>query len=156
MGLILWCFLSVFTGHETVLISPQEMEMNAALWFSTLSQHSARDTFVSSSVIQTCISQLQKQVDLLKGRGINLTSLRNCVVVTEERARASFMSQFLLLFKPLGLNDKVLTSAFGCRVNPAVCFHCNGLSSDTSAVFVSREALRYDRFLPVYSFCKCF
>ena len=62
MGLILWCFLSVFTGHETVLISPQEMEMNPAVWFSTLSQHSARDTFVSSSVIQTCIGQLQKQV----------------------------------------------------------------------------------------------
>ncbi len=145
MSLVLWCFLSVFTGHETVLISPQEMEMNPAVWFSTLSQHSARDTFVSSSVIQTWVSQLPKQVDMLKTRGINLNSLRNCVIVTEERPRASFISQFLLLFKPLGLNDKVLASAFGCRVNPAVCFHCNGLSTDTSAVFVSKEALRFDK-----------
>uniref|UniRef100_A0A8C4XY78 Disco interacting B n=1 Tax=Gopherus evgoodei TaxID=1825980 RepID=A0A8C4XY78_9SAUR len=86
LGFTLWCLCSVYSGHQSILIPPMELESNLFLWLSTVSQYKIRDTFCSYSVMELCTKGLGNQVE---ARGTNLSCVRTCVVVAEERPRIS-------------------------------------------------------------------
>ena len=56
-----------------------------------------------------------------QARGVNLSCVRSCVVVAEERPRLVLTHSFSKLFKDLGLSPRAVSTAFGSRVNLAVC-----------------------------------
>ncbi|XP_061150426.1 disco-interacting protein 2 homolog C-like isoform X2 [Syngnathus typhle] len=144
LGLVLWCLCSVYSGHRSILIPPCELESNASLWLWAVSQHKVRDTFCSYGVVDTSTRGLAMQTDALKSRGVDLSRVRTCVVVAEERPRTSLTRSFSKLFKDLGLQSRAVSTAFGCRVNMAVCLQ--GTSGpDPTTVFVDMRALRHDR-----------
>ena len=58
---------------------------------------------------------------MLQARGVNLSCVRSCVVVAEERPRLVLTHSFSKLFKDLGLSPRAVSTAFGSRVNLAVC-----------------------------------
>ena len=58
--------LSVYSGHQSILIPPSELEVNPALWLSAVSQYKVRDTFCSYSVMELCTKGLGLQTDSLK------------------------------------------------------------------------------------------
>lgn len=60
--------LSVYSGHQSILIPPFELESCLSLWLSTLSQYRVRDTFCSYSVMELCTKGLGTQTELLKVR----------------------------------------------------------------------------------------
>ena len=39
LGFVLWCLSSVYSGHQSILIPPAEIESNPALWLTALSQY---------------------------------------------------------------------------------------------------------------------
>ncbi|XP_019730595.1 disco-interacting protein 2 homolog C [Hippocampus comes] len=144
LGFVLWCLCSVYSGHQSILIPPCELESNASLWLWAVSHHKVRDTFCSYSVMDVSTRGLAMQTDALKSRGVDLSRVRTCVVVAEERPRTSLTQSFSKLFKDLGLHSRAVSTAFGCRVNMAVCLQ--GTSSpDPTTVFVDMRALRHDR-----------
>lgn len=57
---------SVYSGHQSILIPPFELESCLSLWLSTLSQYRIRDTFCSYSVMELCTKGLGTQTELLK------------------------------------------------------------------------------------------
>lgn len=57
----------------------------------------------------------------LQQRGVNLSSVRTCIVVAEERPRMQLMSSFTKVFATLGLSPRAVSTTFGCRVNTAMC-----------------------------------
>lgn len=57
---------SVYSGHQSILIPPFELESCLPLWLSTLSQYRIRDTFCSYSVMELCTKGLGTQTELLK------------------------------------------------------------------------------------------
>ena len=57
---------SVYSGHQSILIPPAELEVNPALWLSAVSQYKVRDTFCSYSVMELCTKGLGLQTDSLK------------------------------------------------------------------------------------------
>lgn len=59
-------FLSVYSGHQSILIPPLELETSLPLWLSTLSQYKIRDTFCSYSVMELCTKGLGTQTEMLK------------------------------------------------------------------------------------------
>lgn len=61
---------SVYSGHQSVLIPPFELESCLSLWLSTLTQYRIRDTFCSYSVMELCTKGLGTQTELLKVRNI--------------------------------------------------------------------------------------
>lgn len=71
-------------------------------------------------------------------------SLRNCIVVAEERPRVQLCNAFIKLFAPLGLSSRAVSTSFGCRVNPAICMQ-GAASPDPSSVYVDAKALCNDR-----------
>uniref|UniRef100_A0A3Q1HY25 Disco interacting C n=1 Tax=Acanthochromis polyacanthus TaxID=80966 RepID=A0A3Q1HY25_9TELE len=144
LGFVLWCLCSVYSGHRSILIPPSELELNPSLWLSAVSQQKVRDTFCSYSVMELCTKGLGLQTDALKSRGLDLSRVRTCVVVAEERPRIALTQSFSKLFKDLGLHPRAVSTSFGCRVNLAVCLQ--GTSGpDPTTVFVDMRALRHDR-----------
>uniref|UniRef100_A0A8C3Q2Z5 Disco interacting protein 2 homolog B n=1 Tax=Chrysolophus pictus TaxID=9089 RepID=A0A8C3Q2Z5_CHRPC len=144
LGFVLWCLCSVYSGHQSILIPPMELESNLSLWLSTVSQHKIRDTFCSYSVMELCTKGLGNQVETLKARGINLSCVRTCVVVAEERPRVSLTHSFSKLFKDIGLSSRAVSTTFGSRVNVAICLQ--GTSGpDPTTVYVDLKSLRHDR-----------
>uniref|UniRef100_A0A8D0HMQ4 Disco interacting B n=1 Tax=Sphenodon punctatus TaxID=8508 RepID=A0A8D0HMQ4_SPHPU len=144
LGFALWCLCSVYSGHQSILIPPMELESNLFLWLSTVSQYKIRDTFCSYSVMELCTKGLGNQVDVLKARGIYLSCVRTCVVVAEERPRVSLTHSFSKLFKDIGLSSRAVSTTFGSRVNVAICLQ--GTSGpDPTMVYVDLKSLRHDR-----------
>lgn len=113
---------------------------------------------------------------LVQARGLDLSRVRACVVVAEERPRMSLTHSFSKLFKDLGLHPRSVSTAFGCRVNLAICLqvrriftpsrHCptvtrslclccdwlQGTSGpDPTTVYVDMRALRHDRYGAILS-----
>nr|XP_057943175.1 disco-interacting protein 2 homolog C isoform X6 [Doryrhamphus excisus] len=154
LGFVLWCLCSVYSGHQSILIPPSELEVNPSLWLWAVSHHKVRDTFCSYSVMELCTKGLGVQTDALKSRGLDLSRVRTCVVVAEERPRTSLTQSFSKLFKDLGLHHRAVSTSFGCRVNLAVCLQLHRLGQsanqgtsgpDPTTVFVDMRALRHDR-----------
>uniref|UniRef100_A0A667ZYE7 Disco-interacting protein 2 homolog Bb n=1 Tax=Myripristis murdjan TaxID=586833 RepID=A0A667ZYE7_9TELE len=144
LGFVLWCLASVYSGHQSILIPPFELESCLSLWLSTLSQYRIRDTFCSYSVMELCTKGLGSQTELLKARGVNLSCVRSCVVIAEERPRLALTHSFSKLFKDLGLSPRAVSTAFGSRVNLAICLQ-GTTGPDPSTVYVDMKSLRHDR-----------
>ncbi|XP_040588432.1 disco-interacting protein 2 homolog A isoform X6 [Mesocricetus auratus] len=154
LGFALWCLCSVYSGHQSVLVPPLELESNVSLWLSAVSQYKARVTFCSYSVMEMCTKGLGAQTDALRMKGVNLSCVRTCMVVAEERPRISLTQSFSKLFKDLGLPARAVSTTFGCRVNVAICLQPNRLGKlaeqgttgpDPTTVYVDMRALRHDR-----------
>ncbi|KAA0704650.1 Disco-interacting protein 2 -like protein C [Triplophysa tibetana] len=144
LGFVLWCLCSVYSGHQSILIPPSELEVNPALWLLAVSQFRVRDTFCSYSVMELCTKGLGLQTESLKARGLDLSRVRTCVLVAEERPRIALTQSFSKLFKDLGLHPRAVSTSFGCRVNLAICLQ--GTSGpDPTTVYVDMRALRHDR-----------
>uniref|UniRef100_A0A4W5QNB0 Disco-interacting protein 2 homolog Ba n=1 Tax=Hucho hucho TaxID=62062 RepID=A0A4W5QNB0_9TELE len=131
LGFVQWCLSSVYSGHQSILIPPMELELSLPLWLSTLSQYKIRDTFCSYSVMELCTKGLGTQTDTLKARGVNLSCVRSCVVIAEERPRLALTQSFSKLFKDLGLSPRAVSTAFGSRVNLAICLQNPWICSKT-------------------------
>nr|XP_021329789.1 disco-interacting protein 2 homolog B-A isoform X3 [Danio rerio] len=144
LGFVLWCLASVYSGHQSILIPPMELETSLTLWLGTLSQYRIRDTFCSYSVMELCTKGLGGQTELLKARGVNLSCVRSCVVIAEERPRLALTHSFSKLFKDIGLSMRAVSTAFGSRVNLAICLQ-GTTGPDPSTVYVDMKSLRHDR-----------
>ncbi|XP_042143270.1 disco-interacting protein 2 isoform X4 [Ixodes scapularis] len=143
LGFVLWCLNSVYSGHHSILIPPSEVEVNPAIWLTTVSHFKVRDTFCSYGVMELCTKGLGSSIAQLK-RGVNLSCVRTCVVVAEERPRIALTTSFSKLFSGLGLSPRAVSTSFGCRVNVAICLQ-GASSPDPSQVYVDMRALRNDR-----------
>uniref|UniRef100_A0A3Q2DC88 Disco-interacting protein 2 homolog A n=1 Tax=Cyprinodon variegatus TaxID=28743 RepID=A0A3Q2DC88_CYPVA len=144
LGLALWCLCSVYSGHQSILVPPLELETNASLWLTAVSQYKVRVTFCSYSVMEMCTKGLGSQTEALRLRNVNLSCVRTCMVVAEERPRISLTQSFSKIFKDLGLSPRAVSTTFGCRVNVAICLQ--GTSGpDPTTVYVDMRALRHDR-----------
>uniref|UniRef100_A0A8D3D8G7 Disco-interacting protein 2 homolog Bb n=1 Tax=Scophthalmus maximus TaxID=52904 RepID=A0A8D3D8G7_SCOMX len=162
LGFVLWCLASVYSGHQSILIPPFELEGCLSLWLSTLSQYRIRDTFCSYSVMELCTKGLGTQTELLKARGVNLSCVRSCVVIAEERPRLALTHSFSKLFKDVGLSSRAVSTAFGSRVNLAICLQ-GTTGPDPCTVYVDMKSLRHDSertidiiCLCAFTFCFCF
>ncbi|XP_027018364.2 disco-interacting protein 2 homolog A isoform X3 [Tachysurus fulvidraco] len=144
LGFALWCLCSVYSGHQSVLVPPLELESNVSVWLSAVSQYKVRVTFCSYSVMDMCTKGLGSQTEALRLRNINLSCVRTCMVVAEERPRIALTQSFSKIFKDLGLSPRAVSTTFGCRVNVAICLQGTA-GPDPTTVYVDMRALRHDR-----------
>ncbi|XP_060678328.1 disco-interacting protein 2 homolog B-like, partial [Hemiscyllium ocellatum] len=144
LGFAVWCLCGVYSGHQSLLVPPAELEGNASLWLWAVSQYKVRDTFCSYSVMELCTKRFASDTETLKSRSVNLSCVRTCVVVAEERPRVTLTQSFCKLFKDLGLSPRAVSTSFGCRVNISICLQ--GTSGpEPTTVYVDLKALRHDR-----------
>uniref|UniRef100_A0A3B3DB04 Disco-interacting protein 2 homolog Bb n=1 Tax=Oryzias melastigma TaxID=30732 RepID=A0A3B3DB04_ORYME len=65
----------------------------------------------------------------------------NCVVIAEERPRLALTQSFSKLFKDVGLSSRAVSTAFGSRVNLAVCLQ-GTTGPDPCTVYVDMKSLQ--------------
>uniref|UniRef100_A0A3B5AV09 Disco-interacting protein 2 homolog C-like n=1 Tax=Stegastes partitus TaxID=144197 RepID=A0A3B5AV09_9TELE len=98
LGFVLWCLCSVYSGHQSILIPPVELESNPALWLLAVSQLRVRDTFCSYSVMELCTKGLGLQTEALKVR--TPTTLnddgKHCFLLGDGRKSTKLAAQFCL------------------------------------------------------------
>uniref|UniRef100_A0A8C9TMT2 Disco interacting A n=1 Tax=Scleropages formosus TaxID=113540 RepID=A0A8C9TMT2_SCLFO len=144
LGFALWCLCSVYSGHQSILVPPLELESNVSLWLGAVSHYKVRVTFCSYSVMEMCTKGLGSQTEALRMRNISLSCVRTCMVVAEERPRIALTQSFSKIFKDLGLSPRAVSTTFGCRVNVAICLQGTA-GPDPTTVYVDMRALRHDR-----------
>lgn len=74
-------------------------------------------------------------------KGVNLSCVRTCMVVAEERPRIALTQSFSKLFKDLGLPARAVSTTFGCRVNVAICLQVRARLELALWCALSRPAL---------------
>ncbi|XP_076441207.1 disco-interacting protein 2 homolog C-like isoform X3 [Babylonia areolata] len=144
LGFVLWCLSSVYSGHHSILVPPSEVEINPAVWLTSVSTYNVRDTFCSYGVMELCTRGLGTSTAAMKMKGVNLACVRACVVVAEERPRITLTTSFTKLFASLGLSPRAVSTSFGCRVNIGMCLQ-GASCPEPSTVYVDMQALRNDR-----------
>lgn len=144
LGFVLWCLTSIYSGHHSILIAPSEVETNPAVWLTAVSNYKVRDTFCSYGVMELCTRGLGTSTATLKARGVNLSCVRTCCVISEERPRIQLTTSFTKLFANLGLSLRAVSTSFGCRVNLGMCLQGASCPNPTT-VYVDMRALRNDR-----------
>ncbi|XP_071149893.1 disco-interacting protein 2 homolog C-like isoform X1 [Mytilus edulis] len=144
LGFVLWCLTSIYSGHHSILIAPSEVETNPAVWLTAVSNYKVRDTFCSYGVMELCTRGLGTSTATLKARGVNLSCVRTCCVISEERPRIQLTTSFTKLFANLGLSLRAVSTSFGCRVNLGMCLQGASCPNCTT-VYVDMRALRNDR-----------
>ncbi|XP_052812810.1 disco-interacting protein 2 homolog C-like isoform X3 [Mya arenaria] len=144
LGFALWCLASIYSGHHSLLVPPSEVEANPAVWLSAVSMYKVRDTFCSYGVMDLCTRGLGTSTGTLKAKGLNLSCVRICCVIAEERPRIHLTTSFTKLFADLGLSYRAVSTSFGCRVNIGISFP-GAACPEPSTVFVDLRALRNDR-----------
>ncbi len=82
----------------------------------------------------------------VQARGVNLSCVRSCVVIAEERPRLALTQPFSKLFKDLGLSPRAVSTAFGARVNLAICLQVGAKK------FIA-STLHHARAGPYFDFC---
>lgn len=65
---------SVYSGHQSILVPPLELESNVSLWLSAVSQYKVRVTFCSYSVMEMCTKGLGTQTDMLRVSEFNCST----------------------------------------------------------------------------------
>ncbi|XP_065052203.1 disco-interacting protein 2-like isoform X2 [Rhopilema esculentum] len=147
-GFTLWCLSSIYSGHHTILVPPVELESCPSLWIQAISQYRVRDTFCSYPVMELCTKHLAPHIPTMKMKGINLSFLRTCIAVAEERPRISLTQTFSALFSSLGLSQNAVSTSFGSRVNIAISMQ-EASHPEASSVYIDTRSLRHDRIAQV-------
>ncbi|XP_063679406.1 disco-interacting protein 2 homolog C-like isoform X7 [Bolinopsis microptera] len=148
MGFVLWCLAGVYAGHHSILVPPSELETSPSLWLQAVSQYKVRDSFMSYTVLEQCTKELASNMDGLKLKGLDLGSIRTCLIVAEERPKSSLINNFSTLASELGLPSECISTTFGCRANIGMC--CRGAShAPPSTTHVDLRALRMDKIVTV-------
>lgn len=84
---------SVYSGHQSILVPPLELESNASLWLAAVSQYKVRVTFCSYSVMEMCTKGLGSQTEALRVS----SSLQVLSVVTGRETNCSIFFSLLQL-----------------------------------------------------------
>uniref|UniRef100_A0A8C9G577 Disco interacting protein 2 homolog A n=1 Tax=Pavo cristatus TaxID=9049 RepID=A0A8C9G577_PAVCR len=132
LGFALWCLCSVYSGHQSILVPPLELESNVSLWLSAVSQYKVRVTFCSYSVMEMCTKGLGTQTDMLR------VSEFNCS--TQQYADIQ-----MTVLKSVGLPGTSAFSLFYTFVSLFFIFGCFLTGPDPTTVYVDMRALRHDR-----------
>ena len=88
--------------------------------------------------MELCTKGLSSSIPLLRQRGVNLSCVRTCVVVAEERPRIALCTSFSRLFSGLALSPRAVSTSFGCRVNVAICLQVSALETEEGQIWVDR------------------
>ncbi|KTG42587.1 hypothetical protein cypCar_00003249 [Cyprinus carpio] len=95
-----------------------------------------------------CILTTQTLMKILRSKEaagcVNVKTWPNIIDTAEERPRLALTQSFSRLFKDLGLSPRAVSTAFGARVNLAICLQGTA-GPDPSTVYVDMKSLRHDR-----------
>lgn len=71
----------VYSGHNSILVAPSELERDPTVWLTAVSQYKVRDTFCSYGVMEMCTRGLGATTPALKVHLLFYSNLSELLVL---------------------------------------------------------------------------
>ena len=94
--------------------------------------------------MELCSRGLGTSMQLLRQKGVNLSCVRTCCVIAEERPRIQLTTSFSKLFSSIGLSQRAVSTSFGCRVNIGICLQVLTCSPSLSLFMIHVNRYMHD------------
>ncbi|KAL7672937.1 hypothetical protein ACOME3_007813 [Neoechinorhynchus agilis] len=147
LGFILWNIMSVYAGHESILLPLSELQTNPLALFTIISQKQVRDVFLSLSAIEYVLAyyaMFEKGDQKIISNSRSLESIRSCVILCDGRVPCQKVQYFIEMLRPFGLDPSSVSTCLGCPANFLICLQKPN-EPDTSVICVRRSELAFDR-----------
>lgn len=113
LGFLHTCFMGVYLGASTFLVSPVDFANNPATFFLTLSRYKVKDTYATPQM-------LDHACNAMKPKGFSLGETKNIMVITEGRPRTDIVKMVRILFSSTGLESTSINLGYSHVMNPLI------------------------------------
>ncbi|KAK9456772.1 hypothetical protein V1511DRAFT_515423 [Dipodascopsis uninucleata] len=113
LGFLHTCFMGVYTGASTYLISPVDYASNPNLLFLSLSRYKIKDTYATQQMLEHALS-------VPPSRGYNLQETRSLMVAFDGRPDRKLFDKLRIHFANSGLDTTAFSSVYSHVVNPMI------------------------------------
>lgn len=113
LGFLHTCFMGVYLGASTYIVSPIDYAHNPSLFFLTLSRYKVKDTYTTPQMLDHAISKIRP-------KGYSLADTKNLIVAFDGRPRTDICNKVRILFSPTGLEGTSINISYTHILNPMV------------------------------------
>lgn len=113
LGFLHTCFMGVYLGASTLLVSPLDFANNPTIFFLTLSRYKVKDTYATPQMLDHACSTI-------KPKGFSLGETKNLMVTTDGRPRTDIVKMVRILFSSTGLESTSINLGYSHIMNPLI------------------------------------
>ncbi|OMJ21139.1 hypothetical protein AYI70_g3656 [Smittium culicis] len=138
-GLLHISFLGLFTGSQTLILSPDNFLTNPLTWIGIISKYKIKTPFSTIPMLEHALNALQ-MLDPLKlksnemylsiqsrlGPNISLDHVTNLIVSFDERPDIDLFNRLSVFFSRYHLNPNSISILYGSQMNSAISFKSFG------------------------------
>lgn len=113
IGFIHTCFMGVYLGASTLIVSPIDYAQNPLTFYLTLSRYKVKDTYATPQMLDHACATLRP-------KNFSLSETKNLVVTFDGRPRTDICKRVRILFAPTGLESTSINLAYSHVLNPMI------------------------------------
>ncbi|KAK9451733.1 uncharacterized protein V1518DRAFT_443977 [Limtongia smithiae] len=113
LGFLHTCFMGIYVGASTYLISPVDFAANPHLLFLTLSRYKVKDTYATPQMLRHAIA-------VMAPKGYNLRETRNLMITFDGRPQLDLFGKLRVHFAACGLDGTAINTAYSHMFNPMI------------------------------------
>ena len=113
IGFIHTCFMGIYLGASTLIVSPIDYAQNPLTFYLTLSRYKVKDTYSTPQMLDHACAKLRP-------KNFSLAETKNLVVPFDGRPRTDLCKRVRILFAPTGLESTSINLAYSHVLNPMV------------------------------------
>lgn len=113
IGFIQAALLGVYLGTSTILCSPVSFAENPLSFFQILQKFKVKDVFVTEQVLKYAVAKFTP-------KGMDLSSLRNMMISTENRVEVDLLKKIAKIFQPARISAASMSAVYTHFFNPII------------------------------------
>lgn len=113
LGFIQTCFMGVYLGASTLIVSPIDYAHNPLNFYLTLSRYKVKDVYATPQMLDHACATLNP-------KNVSLADTKNLIVPFDSRPRTDISKRVRTLFAPTNLNPTSISLAYSHILNPMI------------------------------------
>lgn len=113
IGFIQTALLGVYLDTTTLLCSPVSFAENPLSFFQALQKYRVKDAFATEQVLKYAVAKVTP-------KGLDLKSLQNMMISTENRVEVDLLKKFANLLQPFRINAASMSAIYTHYFNPII------------------------------------
>ncbi|KAK7208110.1 hypothetical protein BZA70DRAFT_244673 [Myxozyma melibiosi] len=113
IGFLHTCFMGIYVGASTYLISPVDFAANPQLYFLSLARYKVKDTYVTPQMIDHALTSTPMKSNSLR-------DMRNLMIAFDGRPRTELFGKVRVHFSSGGLDGTAINSIYSHALNPMI------------------------------------
>ncbi|GAO13104.1 hypothetical protein UVI_02024630 [Ustilaginoidea virens] len=113
LGFLHTCFMGIYTGSPTYLLSPVEFAQSPTSLFVALSRYKIKDTYATPQMLDHAMA-------VMPAKGFTLHEMKNMMITAEGRPRVDVFQKVRMHFAGVGLDRTAINTVFSHVLNPMI------------------------------------